>query len=578
MIETLTSPKLNTRGKRLGSRKEPQCAHRSQKDLLASFLLRHPFTSRRFLEAVFGEGVLRIHLEKEAGRLREVLLPDLGVCYALKEEPNATLLGTHRREQSRWFMLSHLGSHAIRSGISPGREADGEFCSLSREGSMWWRVWVDMGGCAPEAFPFITSPPRAHGKHVHDVVLAPDPHRLDLLAAQIELNWRGSRNVQLYTFDARAWRTAHPRRMKVTRTWRPPSDVELETNCRQRIRGSRHRSRLAGIAKHLSTKDWVMLAEIGDNPLFTNCELACLHDDAARAVGNELKRLDRLERYGLIKTASDIGPTYILENRKVLTWRGIELLAEYWGTSVDALRRFHPWPLRGDGKGNAHVEYATRWAAKTEDHQRATRQFVLALLDGARRVSNGSREIRIRVGTTIASRLAFLREMPSGESNISWVTPDARLQAELWRHRWIDGERMPPHHLDRRTLLVEVDRETAPFSRISNRLNRYADIWHTIQRQRTALLWVVEGSPSRERQILDAMRRRSIRGWTSTLERLVLPREDIWWLIHPPVNLSRLDGRVSLPWRAVGGMAPWRCVWLSTEETGYQPLLGWDME
>jgi hypothetical protein len=295
-MDPIMSPRSQTRKEKPTLRKESLLAHIRQDGLLPGFLLRHPFVSRRFLEAVFGEGVLRLHLNKEVSWLREVQLFDLGICYALKEEPNATLLGAHRREQSRWFVLSHLGSQAIRSGISPGCEADGEFCSSSREGSMWWRVWVDTGGCAPEALPFITSPPRTRGEHVRDVVLTTDPHRLDLLAAQVELNWWGSRDVQFYTFDSKAQRTAHPRRMKSTRTWRPLSEVELETHARQRMRGSRYRSRLAVIAKNLVAEDWVLLSEIGDNPLFTNYELACLHDDAARAVRRQLEQLDRLER------------------------------------------------------------------------------------------------------------------------------------------------------------------------------------------------------------------------------------------------------------------------------------------
>jgi hypothetical protein len=435
---------------------------------------------------------------------------------------------------------------------------------------------VDVGGCAPEALPFIVRPPKAHQDLIHDVVLTTDPQRLDLLTAQIELNWRGARQVRLYTFDTGARRTARPEGTKATGKWSPPSGKEIEIHIRQRMRGSNHRSRLAGIAKHLSAEDWCRLADVGNNPLFTTFELACLRDDSVRAVRKELEQLKRLESYGLIKTADDGGPRYTLEERRILTWQGIELLAEHWGASLDALRRFHPWPLTTDTKDTGHFEYATRWAANMERHQRTTREFAFALLDGARRASNGRGEIRIRIDTTIASRIAFRKESPTGEASISWVTPDARLHAEFWRHRWIEGERMPSRLVDRRTLLVEVDRETATFSRIANRLDRYAAVWHAIKDHRTDLIWVVDGSPHRERQILDAMRKRDIRGWTSTLERLVLPQEDHWWLLHPPVNLNRLVGRVSLRWNTVGGMVPWRRVWMSTEGTGSLPLLGWE--
>ncbi len=86
-----------------------------------------------------------------------------------------------------------------------GLEADGEFCWQDGAGTQWWRIWVDIGGCAPEALPFIVRPPKAYGKQVRDVVPTSDLHRLDLLAAQIEHNWsgklflfvRGSRPIQI---------------------------------------------------------------------------------------------------------------------------------------------------------------------------------------------------------------------------------------------------------------------------------------------------------------------------------------------------------------------------------------------
>ncbi len=317
-----------------------------------------------------------------------------------------------------------------------------------------------------------------------------------------------------------------------------------------------------------------MLVEVGNNPLFTTFELAYLRDGALRAIRKELDRLQQLGALGLIKTADDVGPRCIHEGRKILTWRGIELLAEYWGTSIDVMQRLHPWPQKKDVKGMGHVEYATRWASKTGMHQHLTREFALALLGGARRVSNGRGEVRIRIDTTIASRIVFKIEQSAGEASVSLVAPDARAQAEFWRCGWVDGQRMPPHLLDRHALLIEVDRGTVPLTRLAQRLDRYAAIWRSLERQKPALVWVIDGSPFREKQILDMMREQNIHGWTATIERLVLPQEDTWWLIHPPVNPSRPDCMVELRWNTVGGMAPWRCVWMSTDETGYQPFLG----
>jgi len=550
------------------------CTYRNKDGLLSGFLLRHPFSSRSLLESVFGEGILRVLLEHEAGQFREIDIPDLGPCYALKDEPKASLLGVQRRELARRFALTRIGCDAVRSGLSPGLEADGEFCRQDGAGIQWWRIWVDIGGCAPEALPFIERAPKAYGEQVRDVVLTSDPQRLDLLAAQIEHNWNSKQDVHLWVFDSEAQRIARPRNEKTRGKWTLPSDQDIEIHIRQRRHGSNHRSRLAGIAKHLSSQDWSMLVEMGNNPLFTTFELAYLRDDALRTVRREMDRAQRLDALGLIKTADAAGPRFVLEGRKILTWRGIELLAGYWGTSIDVMQRFHPWPQNRDGKGKGHVEYATRWASKTEMHQSLARQFVLALLDGARRVSDGRGEVRIRIDTTIASRIVFKIEPSAGEARVSWVTPDARAQAGFWRCGWVDGERMPPQLLDRRTLLIEVDRGTVSLSRLTHRLDRYAAIWRSLESQRPALVWVIDGSPFREEQILDRMRERNIQGWTATLERLVLPQGDKWWLIHPPVNLGRLDCRVGLRWHALGGIAPWRRVWMSTEDDGYQTFLG----
>ncbi len=550
------------------------CTYSNNDDLLSGFIIRHPFSSRSLLENVFGEGVLRVLLEKEAGQFRDVDIPDLGPCYALKDEPNASILGVHRREVARRFALTHIGSDAVRSGLSPGLEADGEFCWQDGEGIQWWRIWVDIGGCAPEALPFIVRAPKAFGEQVRDVVLTSDLHRLDLLAAQIEHNWNSKQDVHLWVSDSEAQRTARPRVGKKSRKWTRHSDEDIEKHIRQRMHGSTHQSRLAGIAKHLSSEDWSMLVSVGNNPLFTTFELAYLHDDALRAVRKELDRLQQLGALGLIKTADDVGPRCIHEGRKILTWRGIELLAEYWGTSIDVMQRFHPWPQKKDDKGKGHVEYATRWASKTGTHQHLTREFALALLGGSRRVSNGRGEVRIRIDTTIASRIAVKIEPSAGETSISWVVPDASAQVEFWRCGWVDGERMPPRLLDRHTLLIEVDRGTVPFTRLTHRLDRYAAIWRSLERQKPALVWVIDGSPFREKQILDMMREQNIHGWTATIDRLVLPQEDTWWLIHPPVTPSRPDCMVELRWNTVGGMAPWRRVWMSTDETGYQPFLG----
>jgi hypothetical protein len=542
--------------------------------ILVGFLLRHPFASQSLLEGVFGLGTFRVLLEKEASHLREVVLPGLGPCYIQKDEPNATLLGSYRRAMARQFALYHMGPEAVRAGLSPGFEADGEFYWENELGIPWWRVWVDIGGCSPEALQFIVNPPKSFSDQVRDVVITSNFERLDLLAAQIGHNWCCQYKVRICMLASEAHRVVHPRRLRNARRWKPHLDSNVKALIRKRQQGSHHRSYLAGLALHLSPEDWRLLGEVGNNPLFSAYELAYLRDDASRIVRKEIKNVHKLESLGLIKTARDAGPRYVVENRKILTWRGLELLVEYWGTSVDAMQHYHPWPQREDAKGKGHVEYATRWASRLEAHQRLTRQFTLALLYGARCLINDLGGAEVCIDTTIASRISFKTESSSGEGRISWVAPDSRVHVEFWRRSFIEGELMPLRPFDRRTLLIEVDRGTVPSRRLEARIDKYATIWNTLGSWRPALVWVIDGSPFREKQIVDMIRKRGIEGWTASLERLKLPQEDKWWLIHTPVGYSGRDSKVGLQWKTIGGMAPWRRIWMSTLGNEYQPFMG----
>ena len=541
---------------------------------LLSFLLRHPFASFAFLEGAFGEAVLRVLLRSEGGRLRKIEVPELGACYAHRQEPNASLLGCHRREIARRFALACLGPDAVRAGLSPGLEADGEFPGRLGPDIRWWRIWVDLGGCAPEALPFLARPPKAFGDRVRDFILSTDPRRVDLLAAQIERRWTGRRDVHVWLFEGRAHRVARPRASVGAEVWQAPSEEEVQGHIRRRLRGSHHRSRLARLAMELSGADWTLLGEVGGNPLFSPYELAYLAGDDSRNMRREIARIQRLESLQLIETAQDAGLRARCEKRKLLTWRGLELLAEHWGVSLEAMRRLHPWPQREDPRGKGHLEYATGWLRYQEAHQRLTRQFALALLYGGRCVSNARGGVHVHIDTTVGSRIAFSSIAPDGGEEVLWVAPDARLHVAFWRRAFLHGEPLPPRILERRTLFIELDRGTIPAARLEDRMDRYAFIWGSLASQIPALVWVIDGSPYREKQILERMRARGLQGWTVTLERLVLPPEDSWWLQHAPACFSGGGSRVGLRWKAIAGMAPWRPVWRATHLPGHLPFLG----
>jgi hypothetical protein len=541
---------------------------------LVSFLRRHPFTSLCLLEGVFGKNGIQVLLDRESKGLRQVVVPGMGVCYAQKQEPDATLLGCHRREAARRFVLEGMGSEAVRSGISPGFEADGEFYWDNKEGVPWWRIWVDVGGCAPEALPFIVNPPEEYGDQVRDIVLVSDIERLDLLAAQIESRWGGRSEVRLWQIEADVNRSVRPMRRGAKERWKPYRKVDVDALIRQRQRGSHHKSYLGKIGCQLSPGDWAMLIEIGNNPLFTAYELAYLWADTFRCVHTGLERVSRLESLGLLESARDAGPTYLTEGRKVLTWRGLELLTEHWGTTAEMMRRFHPWPQREDSKGKGHIEYSTRWASYLNKHECLTRRFVLALLFGARCVTNSIGGAEVEVDTTIGSRILCRNQATSPDGGMTSVAPDARVRVEIWQRGWLEGVTTASRSIERRTLLIEADRSTIPAEKLEDRMDRYATVWKSLTLERPALVWVIDGSPFREKQILDMMRERELDGWTVILERLILSEDDPWWLVHPPTSLSKRGSRVRLRYESMGGIAPWRTIWMTPARVGYQPFLG----
>jgi hypothetical protein len=540
-------------------------------DALPDFLRRHPFVSQQVLESVFGERGLRIFMSQCQMSIRRVNLPGLGSCFAEEREPGATLIGNRRREIARRFAAQVFGAASLSGGISPGIEADLGFPWNRGRSALWWRVWVDLGGCAPEALRFIAEPPGRCGSGVRDLILTTDPQRLELLAPQIEGRWGGKQPIHLISLESLSHRTVAPRASNEGAAWIPPDEDQIQALICARQRGSHHRSRLAKAIHHLSGDDWSLLAMVGDHPLFTPIELSSVGSGNSRALVADLGRLAGLERLGLIESARDLGPSALIEGRKLLTWRGLGLLAGHWGSSSELMRRFHPWPQVQDQSGR--VVYSTGWLRTQDEHQRLVRQFGLALVDGARRVSNSRGGVKVALETTIAARISYRLHNTDAAKSVSWVAPDARACVRFWRVERGDGRRSNARNLERFTLWVEVDRGTIPVNRLGDRMDRYVSALNAMRARNPALIWVIDGSPYREKQILDLMKARDIDGWTVLLERLILPKEDRWWLLHPYFSISR-ESRVGLPHEAIGGMSPWRPVWHSCADARLRPLLG----
>lgn len=539
---------------------------------LIRFLDQYPFCSRLFIEKVLGKLTVDYVLEESGIKFQKVHMGDNGILYANKGEPKQTILDTGRLKIARSFALSVMGDVPVICGLSPGPDADGEF--LWDE--WWWRIWVDIGGCAPEALGFIRHPPDRHSEKVRDIVLTTQAGRMNALAKQIEMNWMGGRGVFVWLLGTKEYRhVTTRRRASATRAWKPYEKKDIEEYLALRKKGNKGKSYLAGIAVKLKKRDWELLIEIGDNPLFSVYELAYLGSDKQKEMEKTCERVMHLSNLGLIKTAKTSQPKDLIEGRKVLTSKALELIAGYWGATLEDLRKFHPWPQARVRKGRTRRNYSTEWLSRLAEHQALVRKFTLALLHGARCVSNSIGGVDVEIESTVGDRMLYEEIVPGRKKKLRWVSPDARVVVGIWRKGWLDGD-VTAHEIPvvEKTLLIEVDRNQMSARRLHERVAKYKTIWSAMKGWSPVLVWVIEGTPYREKIILEMMRKAGIKGWTVLVERLVIPEDDVWWMINVPVQLNSRGLTKGLSYESIGGMAPWREVWDSTGGNGRQSLLG----
>jgi len=538
---------------------------------LWAFVRRHPFVSERTLCDLYGADVFRAMLAQSEPWLKRVHVKGVGTCYADAREPMSALMDRTRSELARRYALQVMGRGAALSSMAPGFEADGEFFWKEH----WWRVWADPGGCAPEALRFIQTPPKDFGGDVSDIILTEDTARMDSLARQVERTWGGGKKVFVMHTAGNLNRIARPRGYgRNAKRWKPYGRDEVETHIRLRQRRSHKRSLLAGIAKGLDELDWALLVKAGNIPLMTRYELAYLQTEEASRLREILARLEALEGQGLLETADSPRARDRLEERKVLSSLALEMLAAYWGTSISSMMRMHPWPQVVD-RVSRRPKYGLAWLRMFGDHYALVRKFALALVYGGRGVSNAIGEVQTRVVTTIGSRLLYRDHRRRGqEKQTGVVKPDGLVWVRINQRGWMDGAASASKPVCEHTLWLEVDRGTIPLKRLESKLDGYGSIWESLQEMNPALVWVIEGTPSREASILAMMRDRGVHGWTVLMERLVLAEEEPWWIQNAPGLTSKGSLKVGLKYEAIGGMAPWREIWNTVEGKGGQPLLG----
>jgi hypothetical protein len=523
---------------------------------LSEFLSRNPWSSRRLLEQVFSEVGFGIALEKERTSIRQVDLPLLGTFYACQEEPLGSIAHAHRLNLVRQYILARFGPDVFTVCLSLTETADCEFLA----GDIWYRVWGDMGGISVEALTFIRQPPIRYAEQVVDLVVTCDVSRVDAIRLQLERNWSGGVVLVESSDLSRRVSVKLHGTLDADRRWIPYFSQDLDRMIQARM-GHAYPSEVYDAAAALSPQDWQLLFALGNNPLLTPVEFA-------NAVGWDeylgpvvrttekyyqipspsavLERLRVMKNFSLTAAYDDGTNT----ERLYLTWKAMALLMVYWNATSENLQRFHPWPQRADEVGR--LAYSTHWLVKMIRHQTLCRQFVLSLIFGGRTTSAGAGGVDVRSETMVGGRIIY--ETP--DSKVVWFTPDAIARASLFTA--VPGSKAP-RLLQQMILLIEIDRATNPLTRLDDKFERYLGVWRSLASQNPQLIWVIDGTPTREKYILEQMQKYHITGWTVLLDRLHIDVKNQWWDDYP----TYLDFPFFLS--ATGCLAPYRKVWYSTD-------------
>jgi hypothetical protein len=186
------------------------------------------------------------------------------------------------------------------------------------------------------------------------------------------------------------------------------------------------------------------------------------------------------------------------------------------------------------------------------------------LFDNARRLQKPYGGVDISLDTIIGKRIYF-EDLVTRE--LDWLIPDAAIGLSFWRRTWRDGQVHDPKIVfSTSRLLVEFDRATNPITRLFERIKKYGRIWHQLSGN-PIMVWIIDGTPWREKEILEMMDEAGIPGWSVLVERLKLGQGDPWWEWH-----TGLDGE--LPYAKHQGFAPLRDVWRNTKDYELHHLLG----
>ncbi|MCK4490358.1 MAG: replication-relaxation family protein, partial [Anaerolineales bacterium] len=535
----------------------PRMINLGEENSLVNFLSNHPWTSKPVLEFVFGPKFEKLAKPKET---RAVSVPGIGKCWGVKHEKLSSIPGVRRREQAKTYLLSSYGKYALWAGGSPGPWGSDLLAKVGEQRKFWIRVWVDNEGASVDALPFLHPVPARFAPNLADLIITGSIERAELIKRQLETYWkRGSKNALIYYGREDGYlRFGNDHSLSGSGAIGPVLKGEevkkaLASLRWNRLENIRRDQNVGNLFLNLSEVDFALLKYAGDNPLYSIDDLSMLVSSSVtgnyayeRLLKAKEKAKDRylsLGEQGLLERAA---PPML---GKKVTALGLEVLAKYWGVEQESMRRFHAWPQKRSRKTG--LIYSERALTYIKDHTRLVQQFVFGLIDNAWRLQEEHGGADVYLETIIGKRIYF-RDLATGRD--SWVIPDAAIDLAFWRKTWRDGHVHDPKIVfSEARLLLEVDRATNPITRLTKRCQKYGRVWRSLSGN-PVQIWVIDGTPWREKEILDMLDDAGINGWTVLIERLQLERGDPWWGRH-----SHKNG--VLDYNKHGGFAPLRKIW-----------------
>ena len=398
--------------------------------------------------------------------------------------------------------------------------------------------------------------PARFAPNLVDLILTKSITRAELIKRQLEARWtKGIKLAFIYYSDEESYlKFENSRSLNGGVSGEPiltegEVTADIAKNRWKRLKDIRHDQLVGKQFLSMTGGDFALLKYAGDNPLYSIDDLSLLVCSTVTGNGStsqQSKAKDRfrfLKEQGLVERAA---PPILGVKVSAL---GLEVLAKYWGVDQESMRRFHAWPQKHSEKTG--VIYSERALTHIKDHTCMIQQFVFGLVDNAWRLQEEHGGVDVYLETIIGKRIYF-KDLATG--TYDWVIPDAAIDIAFWRKTWRDGYVHDPKIVfSEASLLVEMDRATNPITRIPERIKKYGMIWRSLSGN-PVQIWVIDGSPWREKEILKMLEGAGVNGWTVLFERLVLEKGDPWWN-----RLSHREG--TLGYNKHGGMSPLRKIW-----------------